>query len=389
MTLANSDDGIRKIIGALYSVYLRFESQHSDVMVCDYQLLDSDMRYLGAPNGVIDLDTGKLLSPQDGKKCLVTYQVPDAYNPEAYHSDVDLLFNHLDKDTRDDVLNQIAYSLRGSPSKRFLLWEGEADSGKTGFLQALRESFGNYVYPMTKSVISRQRNTNDDGPTPGAHTVMPPVRVAYLEESEYHNIDPAKIKLLTGGSSLIYRPLYQNPIEGLPSATMVLCGNSFARVGINDPAVAIRAVPSRWTKLPLIIESMGTAFGPKCADQLEAARRRQALVALLVGVCSDHYKEHGMRKPELSDSAKTLLDDIKATDRDSIEEWVFDHIEREEGGKLVARVIYNRYKEANQNSKITQASLTRKINQVFSLRTKTVRSGNEHGRGWEGLKYVG
>ena len=49
---------------------------------CDAGDLDR-LQYLGAPNGVIDLQTGRLLPPEEGRLALVTRQLPDPYDPDA------------------------------------------------------------------------------------------------------------------------------------------------------------------------------------------------------------------------------------------------------------------------------------------------------------------
>ena len=54
------------------------------------------LRYLGAPNGVIDLTTGRLLPPVEGRRCLVTFSLPDPYDPDVTHPDVEQLTAHLD-----------------------------------------------------------------------------------------------------------------------------------------------------------------------------------------------------------------------------------------------------------------------------------------------------
>ena len=41
--------------------------------------IDAELHLLGAPNGVIDLQTGKLLEPRFGREALVARQLPDPY----------------------------------------------------------------------------------------------------------------------------------------------------------------------------------------------------------------------------------------------------------------------------------------------------------------------
>ena len=51
--------------------------------------IDGDTRYLGAPNGVVDLSTGALLTGRGASSILVCRRLPDPYDPDARHADVD------------------------------------------------------------------------------------------------------------------------------------------------------------------------------------------------------------------------------------------------------------------------------------------------------------
>ena len=104
--------------------------------------LDQNKRYLGAPNGVIDLDTGDLLTGDAARSKLVTRSVPDPYNPNAQHPAVDGLLAHLDDEHRDWILAAVAYALRGNPNRRIYVLEGPPGGGKTTLLNAVRACLG-------------------------------------------------------------------------------------------------------------------------------------------------------------------------------------------------------------------------------------------------------
>ena len=104
--------------------------------------LDQNKRYLGAPNGVIDLETGDLLTGEAARSKLITRTVPDPYNPNAQHPAVDGLLAHLDDEHRDWILSAVAYALRGNPNRRIYVLEGPPGGGKTTLLNAVRACLG-------------------------------------------------------------------------------------------------------------------------------------------------------------------------------------------------------------------------------------------------------
>ena len=56
-----------------------------ELSICESTALDSQKRFLGAPNGVIDLHTGELLTGAAARETLTTRMTRDAYNPDARH----------------------------------------------------------------------------------------------------------------------------------------------------------------------------------------------------------------------------------------------------------------------------------------------------------------
>ena len=104
--------------------------------------LDQNKLYLGAPNGVIDLETGDLLTGEAARSKLITRTVPDPYNPNAKHPAVDGLLAHLEPEHRDWILAAVAYALRGNPNRRIYVLEGPPGGGKTTLLNAVRACLG-------------------------------------------------------------------------------------------------------------------------------------------------------------------------------------------------------------------------------------------------------
>ena len=76
--------------------------------------LDADLRFIGTASGVVNLDTGKLLKPEEGRKHLVTHRSPVKFVPGATHEDVDRLFFHLPEADRKWWWRVLGYALRAA-----------------------------------------------------------------------------------------------------------------------------------------------------------------------------------------------------------------------------------------------------------------------------------
>ena len=104
--------------------------------------VDSDLRYLGTQNGIVDLATAKLVDADIGAGCLVTRRTAAAYNPDAQHPLVDKLLGHLAELERGYILSAVGYHLRFGVRKRGYLLVGARDSGKSTLLSAIEHTLG-------------------------------------------------------------------------------------------------------------------------------------------------------------------------------------------------------------------------------------------------------
>ena len=87
---------------------------------CDIDDFDSDLSFIGHPGGVLRIELGKpvvLLTGAEARRALVSHRLPDRYDPEARHPDVDrlLAFPGIPPDVRDYFLDEIAYSFLRPP----------------------------------------------------------------------------------------------------------------------------------------------------------------------------------------------------------------------------------------------------------------------------------
>ena len=176
---------------------------------------------------MIDLHTGQLLPPEEGRRALVTMSLPDPFDPEAEHPDVERLTAHLPRELAGYVWAMLAYCLHGQPARAFVVLTGPTGGGKSTLARAVQAALGPaYAGALGEGAVTPQRGGRGaNQATPDMETVMPPRRIAFSPEVENLKPDPARLKALTGGDLQSWRPLYGHPRSGVPTATLWLLGN--------------------------------------------------------------------------------------------------------------------------------------------------------------------
>ena len=295
------------------------------VRTCKRTDLDASTRYLGAPNGVVDLQTGDLLLPRTAAAALVTTSIPDPFDPEATHPDVDRLTAHQHAVDSEWVLTSLAFSLHGvsAGAKALNFLVGRPDGGKSTLVQAVKAALGPYVSALGSGAVSPQRRGGNA--TPDMGTVMPPVRIAFSPETEDLWVDVARVKALTGSDSQSWRGLYQAPRTQRPTAAVWLVGNELPRnmdaLAENEAAVSrLRIVSYESIPEDQRDPAMLSAFDPETEG---SAARRQALVAALVVRAVEQAGVPPMMPARIAETTQRLVD----ASRGEAGEWIRTAIE--------------------------------------------------------------
>ena len=219
---------------------------------CKLEDLDANLRYIGARNGVIDLDTGKLLDPEDGRKALVTLSTLTKFVPGACHSDVDRLFGHLLLEEQIWWWSVLGYHLRGGPSGRVYLVKGPPNGGKSTLAEALRLTLGPYASTPAFGAIEERRYHSETELSPGVHAFTAPRRFALIDEVKTKRINNRLVKDLSGGGSVTYRLLNQNLQTRAATATMLMFCNagSEPRLFLEDQGMQRRYRELTYLEIP-------------------------------------------------------------------------------------------------------------------------------------------
>ena len=205
--------------------------------------------FSGASPGVIDLHTGKLLAPEEGRKHLVTKRAPVRYALGASHPDVDRLFAHLPPDQRDWWWRALGFALRGVPSRRFYELKGPPGGGKNGLMRA----FDWHPRPLRQHHPGRRSwrcagggsNESETGLSPQVVHIVPPVRLAFVNEVKPTRLNHRILKDYSGDGLVSWQPKNKDPRTDPVSATLILLCNPDGRRSSADTTKAFAFASGR------------------------------------------------------------------------------------------------------------------------------------------------
>ena len=269
--------------------------------------MDSNRRYLGAPNGIIDLHTGKLAPPETARKLLVSASIPDDYDPDALHPDCDRLFPPPGEGDSDALQRQKIYAaiLQNWPRRQLIAELCPSGTGKTTEKNAVQRALGDqYVVEMDPVAWAAPGRGYGGDPHNGERLKLQlPARIAYTSEIS-GRVDGAFIKKAAGGEAYISaRNVAEKRVTFRPSAFAWFQTNvdrdhdgvespvlNLGIHGNSDDAVALRSRVKIIVRPVLDGENVNPTLLDRGSDLDDADDRRfrQAVAARLVSYCAAH-----------------------------------------------------------------------------------------------------
>ena len=341
---------------------------------------DANTRYLGAPNGVIDLDTGALLTGKEARETLTTRMIPDAYNPDAQHDDVDLLFDHIPSPDKEWLIDALAYALKGRPSRRFYYLLGEdGGEGKGTVLEAVKACIGEYGATIPRGALEKKRSLA--GGLSAELEFATTARLAIQNEQRAYFADEDLMKTISGDDTIKWRGLYKGfGIDRRSSATMIFAVNSIPKLSFTDKALADRVRILRYPKPPDIDKKLRSRL-------IDNAECRQALLALLVRRAAQIDEPPDDTPSVAEENAKAKMDYLGEAGQ-----WLSDVIVEDYAGEFSTRELWEAAKAHGRDKPETEFAMARK-RQWYVENAKLLhnmpspfRLGGSKGFGWKGWR---
>ena len=298
-------DQVRPMLrGMLRNIRRTGEPVHN-VTECHIRDLNADTRYIGAANGVVDLRGGNLLSPEQGRRHLVTLQVPVAFDPDADDPYVDRLFAHLGDDAARWWWRVLGFHLMGAPSRRFYVAVGPPAGGKSTLANALCGTLGPYAARPADDALEA-RPGGSAGLSPELEAFTLPRRWAVIDEAPRMKIAAPLLKRLSGDAETTYRRLHEQ-LRTVPvtATVLVICNpGSVPRLRLQDEAMADRLRELPYAAVP--------TPDPTFKERVQADRFRRSFLARLVAAAAAETPREPPNTPTLvlNATAERIHEDV-------------------------------------------------------------------------------
>lgn len=288
---------------------------------------DTDPMLAGAPNGVIDLRTGRLRPGRREDRITMSVAVPfdpDATCPRFERFIVEVFAG--DRELVDFVQRAIGCSLTGDTSDQCLfLCYGKGGNGKGTLTQTLSFVFGDYAYTMPFSTVElHQRSAipNDLAALVGRRFI------AASETNDGTRLNESRIKALTGCDPLTARFLHAEFFTFRPVGKYWLSVNH--KPIVRDDSHAF------WRRMRLIPFTRTFVVNPALADELIA--EASGILAWCVRGCLA-WQERGLAPP----ATVTAATEEYEAESDPLRGFVDEVLAHEPKSEVQAAALYDAY----------------------------------------------
>ena len=325
---ARTQRGFERMVGAVGPAFLHMQDSEDippGLTVCQGGGLDLDPLYLGCANGVVDLNVGRLLPPEEGRRQLISRNTGVSFDPEARDGSVDDLLTLLSEPESCHLLAALGHALRGGSPGRWYVLCGEPDSGKTVLLRIIADALGilqsgGYAFFPPDRLMIYGRHTST---TRFANQLREFTRgrVALVDGLPVigANFNLGLVKTLISEGHL--GRWNEHNLDGVPTpvtATILqaLSPEEIDKLDLSDPALVDRT--HVLSCLPLHGRTIGD--GPFLDPSTDQAR--QAMLALLV-----QHAAANREPPDGPASVTRLLRERHRASIGSVGRWLVDHLQ--------------------------------------------------------------
>ena len=203
-------------------------------------LLDSDDHLLGVRNGILDLESQRLI--EKSRDYYVTRMADVAFEPEAtcplWQSFMAETFGN--NQLMIDYVEGIVGNMLSGHTRRqeFYMFIGDGANGKSTLISLVATLMGDYARSILPSTLF-ERQAGEQGNYDLA--LLPGVRLAVAHEAESRlRLNSARLKQLTGTDEIAARPIRRQPFNFRPKCKIVMVANKRPQIDAYDEALKRR-----------------------------------------------------------------------------------------------------------------------------------------------------
>lgn len=332
---------------------------------------DKNPMLFGVANGTLALKTGSLLhaNPRDYIKsassvewCGIKSAAPrwELFLKEIFAGDEVLI---------SFVQRLLGYGLTGLCSEHMfpVLW-GEGRNGKDTLLETIKFVVGDMATPVSAEVML------DGGRNPNAATphlaALRGKRLVWVDETnEGAKLNTGQVKMLTGGGTIVARPLHSKPITFSPQYLLMLVTNHQPHADSDDYALWKRMVLIKFTEsfVDNPVEPNEHKRDPNLGDKLRA--EAHGVLAWMMRGCLE-WRKHGLQIP----NSVRLATEEYQDGEDTTAMFLVENCEQRPGVEIGATELYKNYMGWCKSYSLKPMSMSafgRRLSKRFKKERKT------------------
>lgn len=344
---------------------------------------DKDPNLITLNNGVLNLETMQLVAHDPSM--MLTRKMNASFDPSAPAGRWYRFMREVlpDPAVRSYLQRVCGYMLTGQMNERaMILLYGESGTGKTQFLEALREVMGDFAGIAPASAF-QPRQHGYKGPSEDLHKLRGKRMVLQSELDAGSRFNEALVKSIVGADTQSTRPLYGAPVDWQPEYTVFLATNHLPRISSSENAIWNRVKPIQFAQV--FINEQGQALDPSERGLGRRMAKQDAdsiLNWLLEGLAA--YREMGLEEPEqVTEWLRGYREDVDTCRQFLVQGPDDGQLVVEEGAQGTVREVYNTYVAWCQDNGIMPLGLRN-----FNVRLESagyVKSKKQQGIAWQGL----
>lgn len=309
---------------------------------CSSKDFDADPRYLNLRNGIFDVVTMEFM-PHDPKYMLTKVMGcgydETAQAPRAQRFLADII---PDVSQRDYVMRALGYTLTGEADQRaFFLLHGLPGTGKSQFLEMIKDLFGDYGVTAMASTFHKRPNNGQA--CPDLHALRGARFITTSETSQETQLDEELIKRFTGKDVISSRSLYETPQEWVPQGTIWFATNHLPKLASDEDAVWKRV-----KTLPFVTEfsddgSTGQVSQPNIGRKIAAAEADGLFGLLIAALRAYRSKGHLIEPLVLKEAVASHRRDVDPVAQFVDDSLLSGELVEEPGGQADFALLYQAY----------------------------------------------
>ena len=329
-------------------------------------LWDPEPLLVGVPNGVLNLETGRLRQgrPED----MLTLAVGVPYDPHAtcprWHQFLQEIFARDEKLIRY-IQRALGYSLTGLTTEQvWWLLYGTGANGKSTLQNVVKYTLGTYARTIPfNAILLPERQIPDD------LAGLPGKRFVFASEAiEDRRLNEGRIKALTGGDRIPARRLYEEWFDFKPELKLWLCCNHLPTV--SDSSYGF------WRR-PHVVPFTQRFDGPRRDPGLERTLIAEAegiLRWMVVGARS--WLKDGLQPPDRVLQATQQYQE----ESDQLTDFLSERCDCGQGLSVNATLLYGQYSQWAESrnlpptERLSQTAFGRQVGDRF--KKAHTRTGN-------------